>query len=140
MGGLWMIERAKSHNIKQIDEDEDIEDDEELTKMLEGGEGEPVEGADAEDDKEDDEPEKEEKKEEEEDDLQIQKERNWSAVNVAAKESKLTFKGCLTPVALTNWIWYRCVRPKLEETKSKLLSEIDLSGNNFCIEDIEEIL
>merc|ERR1712190_166415 len=38
-----------------------------------------------------------------------------------------------------NWLWYRCIRPKLEETKSKL-PDIDLGGNAFGIEDVEEIL
>merc|ERR1712113_84447 len=42
-----------------------------------------------------------------------------------------------TPVSFTNWLWYRCIRPKLEETKSKL-PEIDIS--NFGIDDVEEIM
>merc|ERR1711879_797198 len=69
----------------------------------------------------------------------VDKQKNWSAVNVACKESKLTFRGCLTPVSFTNWLWYRCIRPKLEETKAKL-PELDISGNVYGIEDVEEIL
>merc|ERR1712113_930264 len=67
------------------------------------------------------------------------KQKNWSAVNVAYKESKLNFRGVLTPVAFTNWLWYRCIRPKLEETKSKL-PEVDTSSGAFGIEDVEEIM
>merc|ERR1712039_106542 len=73
----------------------------------------------------------------EEDQGMIDKQKNWSAVNVAYKESKLNFRGVLTPMAFTNWLWYRCVRPKLEETKSKL-PEVDVA--TFGIDDIEEIM
>jgi len=59
-------------------------------------------------------------------------------VNVSYKESKLTcFRGGLTPAAFTNWVWYRCVRPRLEETKSKLPA-VDISGNAFGVEYVEE--
>merc|ERR1711920_404621 len=63
--------------------------------------------------------------------------KNWSAVNVVYKESKLNFRGTLTPVALTNFLWARCVRPKLEEGGSKGFDEIE--GDAFGIADIEEI-
>merc|ERR1711972_260465 len=69
----------------------------------------------------------------------IEKSRNWSAVNVACKESKLNFRGSFTQVAFTNWLWYKCIRPKLEETKSKL-PEMDPSDTAFCIDDVEELL
>merc|ERR1712014_15494 len=68
----------------------------------------------------------------------ISKEKNWSAVNLTFKESKLNFRGTLTPIAFTNWVWYRCVRPKLEETKAKL-PDVDTSDGKFGIEDVEEI-
>merc|ERR1712146_837859 len=79
------------------------------------------------------------KKEEEEDAAQgeIKKDRNWSAVNCAFKESKLSFRGVLTPTAFTNWLWARCIRPKLEETKMKLA---DISDDNpYGIEEIDEL-
>merc|ERR1711879_1028026 len=68
----------------------------------------------------------------------IAKEKNWSAVNLTFKESKLNFRGCLTAISFTNWVWYRCVRPKLEETKAKL-PDIDTSDPKYGIEDVEEI-
>merc|ERR1712066_1038403 len=95
-------------------------------------------------DEEDKEAEKEKKKrekEKEEDEEAagtISKEKNWSAVNLTFKESKLNFRGTLTPIAFTNWVWYRCVRPKLEETKSKL-PDVDTSDGKYGIEDVEEI-
>merc|ERR1712113_692288 len=83
------------------------------------------------------------KKEEEEEAAlnTAEKQDNWSAVNLVSKESKLNFRGVLTPVAFTNWLWYRCIRPKLEETKSKLsvLDEHQLNSV-YCIDDIEDIL
>merc|ERR1712048_379981 len=93
---------------------------------------------------EDKEAEKEKKKreaEKEEDEAAagtIAKEKNWSAVNLTFKESKLSFRGVLSPLAFTNWVWYRCVRPKLEETKAKL-PDIDTSDGKFGIEDVEEL-
>jgi len=143
---IWMQDRAKSLNIKEGEEDdEDDEADKEIMAMLEGGDtkdGEP----DSDDDDDKAEPASAKAKakasndkeaEAEEDQGTIEKQKNWSAVNVAYKESKLNFRGILTPMAFTNWLWYRCVRPKLEETKAKL-PEIDVS--NFGIDDIEEIM
>merc|ERR1712113_264205 len=80
------------------------------------------------------------KKEEEEEAAlnTAEKQDNWSAVNLVAKESKLQFRGVLSPMAFTNWLWYRCIRPKLEETKAKL-PEIDISSGAYNIEDVEEI-
>merc|ERR1712151_767340 len=95
--------------------------------------------ADDDDDDKDDTAAKAKAKEAEDEEAQgtIDKQKNWSSVNVAFRESKLNFRGVLTPVSFTNWLWYRCVRPKLEETKSKL-PEIETS--NFGIDDIEEIM
>ena len=60
-----------------------------------------------------------------------------SVTKLAYKESKLEFTGVLTPVSFTNWLWYKCVRPKLEDTKSKLP---DVDTTAFGIEDAEDIL
>merc|ERR1712039_398666 len=68
----------------------------------------------------------------------IDKAKNWSAVNCAFKESKLNFRGVLTPLAFTNWLWYRCVRPRLAETKAASLPEIE--GDAYGIEDVDELL
>eukprot|EP00933_Yihiella_yeosuensis_P069900 TRINITY_DN7698_c0_g1_i1.p1 TRINITY_DN7698_c0_g1~~TRINITY_DN7698_c0_g1_i1.p1 ORF type:complete len:1103 (+),score=325.60 TRINITY_DN7698_c0_g1_i1:65-3310(+) len=146
--GAWLTDRAKAIGVKQEEDDEDDgAEDAELLKMLENGTGEaPTDGAAALVEEEEEEPEKRPgaptKKEEEEDAANgtIDKAKNWSAVNAAFKESKLSFRGSLTPVAFTNWLWYRCVRPKLEETKAKL-PELDLSGDAsvYCIDDVEEI-
>merc|ERR1719343_1374520 len=116
--------------------------------MLENGEGTEEDGAAAKADDDDDDDDKEEpaakakaKEAEEEDAAQgtIDKAKNWSAVNVAYRESKLQFRGVLSPMAFTNWMWYRCVRPKLEETKAKL-PEIDISSGAYNIDDVEEIM
>merc|ERR1712232_339420 len=140
--GLWMQDRAKSSGVKpeKEEEEEDYDDDPELMKMIsgEGGadateaSGGPAEDSDQEEEKG--------KKEEAEDEQQgiIDKGKNWSAVNVACKESKLEFRGVLSEVSFTNWLWYRCVRPKLEETKSKL-PEIDVGNCPYGIEDVDEI-
>merc|ERR1712217_817858 len=61
---------------------------------------------------------------------------NWSAVNVVYKESKLPFRGALTPVKFTNWLWWRCVRPRLEKTKAKSFPDVE---GDYGIEDVEEI-
>merc|ERR1712194_920233 len=77
-------------------------------------------------------------KEEEEPEIAVDKDKNWSAVNLVCKESKLLYRGVLSQQGFTNWLWYRCVRPQLEETKSTL-PEIDLGDCPYGIEDIDEI-
>merc|ERR1712194_910866 len=79
------------------------------------------------------------KKDEDEEQGTIDKGKNWSSVNVAYKESKLNFRGSLNTISFTNWLWYRCIRPRLEETKAKLpeLSPEEISA--YGIDDIEEI-
>merc|ERR1712194_769516 len=150
---IWMQERAKSFGVKEEPEEEESEDDAELVKMLEGGtweEGEDKAGSDSEED------EKEtkgkpsagqaleshfgkDKKDEDEEQGTIDKGKNRSSVNVAYKESKLNFRGSLNTISFTNWLWYRCIRPRLEETKAKLpeLSPEEISA--YGIDDIEEI-
>merc|ERR1712060_445389 len=142
--GLWMQERAKSSGVKEQHEDDDA-DDPELMKMLEGV-GEDEGAGQAEEEEEEQAPPPKTgaaKKEEEEEEASkiADKQDNFSAVNLVAKESKMNFRGVLTPVAFTNWLWYRCVRPKMEETKSKLPSIDDHQLDAvYGIDDVEEIL
>jgi len=144
---LWLQDRAKAVGVAQAADDEEEEEDATLVAMLENGEGKEEEGGgggkadDDDDDDKDEAPATKGKggKEEEEDHGTIDKQKNWSAVNVAFRESKLNFRGVLTPMAFTNWLWYRCIRPKLEETKSKL-PEIDIASGMYNIDDVEEIM
>jgi len=140
----WMVERASTFGVKQEKEEDEDEEEEDptLLAMLQGGE-EGDEGDGGADDEEEEEkprpgaPSKKEEEEEDEKEGVIKKDRNWSAVNCSYKESKLAFRGVLSPVAFTNWLWFRVIRPKLEETKSKL-PEI-AADNTYGIEDVEEI-
>jgi len=140
--GLWMQDRAKLVGVKQEEGDEDEDDDAELAAMLGesiDAEAEGAAGADAESGDDEAQP---SKREEEEDAAAVgtvEKQKNWSAVNVACKESKMNFRGALTQVAFTNWLWYRCIRPKLEETKSRL-PDVEAEGGAFGIDDVEEIM
>jgi len=147
---VWMNDRAKQLGVTlekttaEEEEEEEEEEDPELLKLLNGGGegGEEVEDEEEEDDKEDagrPAAAAQKKKDEEEDAEQgeIKKDRNWSAVNCAFKESKLSWRGGFTQVAFTNWLWFRCVRPKLEDTKSKLP---ELTADNlFGIEDVDAV-
>mmetsp|Transcript_53663 Transcript_53663/g.85351 ORF Transcript_53663/g.85351 Transcript_53663/m.85351 type:complete len:1090 (+) Transcript_53663:51-3320(+) len=141
---LYFTERAKSFGVDaKEDEDDDDDDDPEIAAMLaEGGipEGEEGEGDDGE---EEDTKAVAKKKIEEEDKEEVgtvEKGKNWSSVNLCCQETKLSFRGSFSAVAFTNWLWWRCIRPKLEETKSSLdeLSEEDRA--KFSIDDIEEVL
>merc|ERR1711920_761396 len=127
----WMIERANSLNIVEEEEDAD-----EMAKLL--GE-EALEGEGADDDSDDDGEEEKKPKDDkgESEKAAADKGKNWSAVNVVYKESKLNFRGTFAPVALTNFLWARCVRPKLEETGAKGFDDIE--GDAFGIADVEEI-
>merc|ERR1712183_1037922 len=83
------------------------------------------------------------KKQEEEDEAavgSIDKAKNWSSVKLCYEESKMNFRGRFSPAAFTNWLWYRCVRPRLEKTKSKLPDLDDDDLDRYNINDIEEIL
>merc|ERR1712217_563289 len=62
--------------------------------------------------------------------------KNYSAVNLVFKESKTPFRGVLTPVSFTNWLWWRCVRPRLEKTKAAGFPDVE---GEFGIDDVEEI-
>lgn len=148
---VWMEDRAKDIGAVQVnDEDDDDDDDPTLLAMLESGEGKDGEGGfggDSDDDK--DEPatasaaKAKAAKEQEEEDAAvgtIDKAKNWSAVNVTHKETKMSWRGVLTPLNFTNWLWYRCIRPKLEDTKAKKLSDIEDFKLKEGIDAIEEIM
>ncbi|CAE7831004.1 abfD, partial [Symbiodinium necroappetens] len=51
------------------------------------------------------------KKQEEEDKEAVgtvEKQKNWSSVNLAFQESKLNYRGSFSALSFTNWLWYRC--------------------------------
>merc|ERR1712157_707619 len=75
------------------------------------------------------------KKEEKKDD---KAERNWSSVNLAYQDSKLPFKGSFSPIACTNWFWYRTIRPELYSTKASL-PDLDPTID-FGIDAVEDVL
>merc|ERR1712137_735085 len=140
----WMQDHAKMRGIKDRDEEQEEEDDAEILKMLEGGE-------DGDDDDDDEEPEAADSValssvaakpgEDGKEDIKVEKDRNWSAVNLTFRDSKLTFRGSFSNISFTNWLWWRIIRPKLETTKSKEgLPEVDINDGNYGIADIEEIL
>merc|ERR1712166_616526 len=80
-----------------------------------------------------------EKDEKEEEDEKKKEEKNWSSVNLVYRECKLNFRGSFNQIQFTNWLWYRVIRAKLEDTKSKM-DEIDIGDNAWGIEDIEDVL
>lgn len=141
----WMLERAKAHGVEKPSEEEEEDDEEEKALIASMGD---VVGEDEECDEKEDEAakastaaeEKRQKQEEEDKEAvgSVDKSKNWSSVNLAYKESKLTFRGVFSMTSFTNWLWYRCVRPKMEETKSKLPDLDDLA--EFGIDDIDELL
>eukprot|EP00392_Amoebophrya_sp_AT5.2_P009090 g9118.t1 len=59
-------------------------------------------------------------------------EKNWSAVNLAFQESKLSWKATFNPCNFTNWLWNSVVRVRLDETKGN----VDAFGE----QDLEEVL
>lgn len=142
----WMRGRAQEAGVVELkEEEEDTAEDMAVMAMLEGGEGD-----DDAAESEDEEPaakgagkgaakEKEEKEEEEKEEKKKADEKNWSSVNLIYRECKLNFRGSFNQVQFTNWLWYRVIRSKLEDTKSKM-DEVDTSDNMWGIEDIEEIL
>eukprot|EP00928_Gymnodinium_smaydae_P014152 TRINITY_DN15141_c0_g3_i1.p1 TRINITY_DN15141_c0_g3~~TRINITY_DN15141_c0_g3_i1.p1 ORF type:complete len:1123 (-),score=352.51 TRINITY_DN15141_c0_g3_i1:114-3035(-) len=120
-------------------------DDPEILALLGEDAAAGGEGGDDAPDSEDEDPKAAARKKQEEEDKEavgsVEKMKNWSSVGLVCKESKLSYRGSFTPIAFTNWLWYRCVRPKLEETKSKLpeLDE-DEMAKVYCIDDVEEVL
>jgi len=144
----WLQDRAKKLGLQQQDDKEadDDDDDPELAALLGEAPLDPNDGdkdgtaeAESDDEEEGGEPKKEVEEEPEEAMGATQKDKNYSAVNLACKDSKMGYRGVFSQESFTNWMWYRCIRPRLEESKSKL-PELDISNNAFGIEDIEEIL
>jgi len=140
----YFSDRAKAHGIAPgKEDDEDDMDDPEILAMLgeDGAAADTGEAAGAESDEED--PAEVARKKLEEEDKEaagtVDKSKNWSAVNLAYQESKLTYRGSFTAIAFTNWLWFRCIRPKLEETKSKLPELSDEDTKRYCLDDVEEL-
>merc|ERR1712217_679051 len=65
-------------------------------------------------------------------------EKNWSSVNLAFQDSKPPFKGAFSPLAFTNWCWFRTIRPRLAATKGSL-PDLD-SKVDYGIDLVEEVL
>merc|ERR1712185_597497 len=119
------------------------EDDPEILAMLGEGATAEGEGGDGEDSEEEDPKAAARKKQEEEDKEEVgtvDKGKNWSSVNLCCQETKLQFRGSFSAVAFTNWLWWRCIRPKLEETKSSLDELSEEERQKYSIDDIEEVL
>lgn len=50
-------------------------------------------------------------------DKEAVEEKNWSMVNLVFQESKMSFRGNLSELNFSNWVWKEVVRPKLEDSK-----------------------
>lgn len=138
---VYFMERAKAAGVKEQKEEEEEEDDPEMLALL--GDGEVPEGGDADSDAEEDPRDAQRKKQEEEDKEAVgtvEKSKNWSSVNLAFQESKLNYRGSFSALSFTNWLWFRVVRPKLEETKSKLPELSDEEMDKYGIQDVEDVL
>merc|ERR1711988_1932978 len=120
----FFMERAKSFGVEASKEEEEDDDDPEIEKLLgdgEMGEGSGEKGEDSEEEESKEEAERKKKEKEDEEEVgTVDKSKNWSSVNICSQETKLTFRGSFSNLAFTNWLWWRCIRPKLEETKSSL--------------------
>merc|ERR1719191_2560107 len=106
----WMMDRAKRANIAapQKDPDDDSDEDEEDEEVAEKKKKEAAEEAEA---------------------AAKADEKNWSLVGLACHDAKIGFKGNLSELNFTNWLWFHVIRPKLAETKSKLLDpDLESSG------------
>lgn len=145
----WMKECAKSKGVKDAEEDDD--NDEEYNKIAdelaaEEGDSEDEESAAAKPEAAPKRaPQQQKPTEADEDDSEQKEEKRWgaAAVNLTCDQCKLSFRGNFTKLAFCNWLWYRVIRPKLEETKGKSfhhLAEVDVSANAFGIEDVEDVL
>lgn len=139
---VYFMERAKAAGVKEQKEEDEDDDDPEMLALIGDGTDAP-EGGEGDSDAEEDPRDAARKKQEEEDKEAVgtvEKSKNWSSVNLAFQESKLNYRGSFSALSFTNWLWFRVVRPKLEETKSKLpeLSEEDME--KYGIQDVEEVL
>ncbi|CAE7564279.1 abfD [Symbiodinium sp. KB8] len=139
---IFFMERAKAAGVKEKEEEEEDDDDPEMLALIENG-GEAPEGGDAAESDDEDPRDTARKKQEEEDKEAVgtvEKQKNWSSVNLAFQESKLNYRGSFSALSFTNWLWYRVVRPKLEETKSKMVELSDEELEKYGIPDVEEVL
>merc|ERR1712194_826430 len=72
-------------------------------------------------------------------------EKNWSSVYLVYQESKLQFRGALSEVNFSNWVWKECIRRKLDESKGSMDSieendgELD-EATTQGIEDVNQLL
>eukprot|EP00439_Symbiodinium_sp_Y106_P022864 s1523_g2.t2 len=139
---IFFMERAKAAGVKEKEEEEEDDDDPEMLALIENG-GDAPEGGDAAESDDEDPRDTARKKQEEEDKEAVgtvEKQKNWSSVNLAFQESKLNYRGSFSALSFTNWLWYRVVRPKLEETKSKMVELSDEELEKYGIPDVEEVL
>ncbi|CAJ1416473.1 unnamed protein product [Effrenium voratum] len=138
---VFFMERAKAAGVKEQKEEEEEDDPEELALL---GDAEMPEGQGEDSGDEEEDPRDAARKKQEEEDKEavgtVEKAKNWSSVNLVFQESKLNYRGSFTAGSFTNWLWYRVVRPKLEETKSKLPELSDEEIDKFSIQDVEEVL
>ncbi|CAD7945634.1 unnamed protein product [Amoebophrya sp. A120] len=69
-------------------------------------------------------------------------EKNWSQVNLAFQESKLSWKQSFNPYNFTNWLWCHVVRNRLEESKGNVedFAEGDLEKVVEGVQDVHDIL
>ncbi|CAD7967444.1 unnamed protein product [Amoebophrya sp. A25] len=114
----WLADRARSLGIKskQEEDEEDDDDDEDQTPKSTGSPG----GA------------REHEVEE----------KNWSQVNLAFQESKLSWKGNFSTYNFSNWIWNYVVRVRLDESKGNVeeFAERDTEEVVQGVEDIHDVL
>merc|ERR1719407_453437 len=68
---------------------------------------------------------------EDEEKPKIVEEKNYSSVSLAYEDTKLSFRGHLSALNFTNWLWHHVVRDKLEETKGKVPDD-DMDGVAEC--------
>merc|ERR1719506_579670 len=115
----WMIHRAEKFGVQSQGEDDDDDDEEEEELTEEMKKKLAVQEKLAQDRKEDEEKPK------------IVEEKNYSSVSLAYEDTKLSFRGHLSALNFTNWLWHHVVRDKLEETKGKVPDD-DMDGVAEC--------
>lgn len=143
---LYFTDRAKAAGVAATkEEDEDDMDDPEILALLgetgaEGAEGGEAGGEESDEEDPKDAARKKQEEEDKEDAGTVEKAKNWSAVNLCCQETKLSFRGSFSAVAFTNWLWWRCIRPKLEETKASCPELTEDDKEKYGLMDVEEIL
>ena len=125
MLSFWMKDCAKKMGVKAIPEE--TESDEEDESGDEGeSDGEMSPGAKAR--------EKQRLAQEAADkefEEKAKKEKNWSQVHLAYIESKSNYRGIMTPLNFTNWIWAEIIRPKLLDAKGEMMDMTEV--HNFFL-------